>query len=206
MAIGRIPEPGTGIPESIIAAKGDILTGTANDTPAVLSVGTNGHTLVADSSTATGLAWAAPAAGSFVGCLVTAPSPNQSTSNTVQTKVNFNTEDYDTDGFHDNSVNNSRITIPSGKGGYYFVYGFVSFDANTTGRRIVYLTKNNATLIQNNGFSVATNTQYPALDIGIALNLAAGDYLELEAYQSSGGSLNLNNDSTTMKFGVYKIG
>jgi hypothetical protein len=63
MAIGRIPEPGTGIPESIIAAKGDILTGTANDTPAVLSVGTNGHTLVADSATATGLKWAAPASG-----------------------------------------------------------------------------------------------------------------------------------------------
>jgi hypothetical protein len=63
MAIGRIPEPGTGIPESIIAAKGDILTGTANDTPAVLSVGTNGHTLVADSAEATGLKWAAPASG-----------------------------------------------------------------------------------------------------------------------------------------------
>jgi hypothetical protein len=66
MAIGRIPEPGTGIPESIIAAKGDILTGTANDTPAVLSVGTNGHTLVADSATATGLKWAAPAGGGKV--------------------------------------------------------------------------------------------------------------------------------------------
>ena len=58
MAIGRIPEPGTGIPESIIAAKGDILTGTANDTPAVLTVGANGTTLVADSAAATGLAWA----------------------------------------------------------------------------------------------------------------------------------------------------
>jgi hypothetical protein len=57
MAIGRIPEPGTGIPESIIAAKGDLLTGTANDTPAVLTVGANGTTLVADSSTATGLVW-----------------------------------------------------------------------------------------------------------------------------------------------------
>jgi hypothetical protein len=59
MAIGRIPEPGTGIPESIIAAKGDLIVGTANDTPGILSVGTNGHTLVADSSTATGLAYSA---------------------------------------------------------------------------------------------------------------------------------------------------
>ena len=66
MAIGRIPEPGTGIPESIIAAKGDLLTGTANDTPAVLTVGANGTTLVADSSEAVGLRWAAPAGGGKV--------------------------------------------------------------------------------------------------------------------------------------------
>ena len=59
MAIGRIPEPGTGIPESIIAAKGDLIVGTANDTPGILSVGTNGHTLVADSSVSPqGLKWA----------------------------------------------------------------------------------------------------------------------------------------------------
>jgi hypothetical protein len=63
MAIGRIPEPGTGIPESIIAAKGDLLTGTANDTPAVLTVGANGTTLVADSGEATGLKWATPSSG-----------------------------------------------------------------------------------------------------------------------------------------------
>jgi hypothetical protein len=64
MAIGRIPEPGTGIPESIIAAKGDLLTGTANDTPAVLTVGANGTTLVADSAETTGLKWATPASSS----------------------------------------------------------------------------------------------------------------------------------------------
>lgn len=59
MAIGRIPEPGTGIPESIIAAKGDLLTGTANDVPAVLTVGANGTTLVADSGEAVGLKYVA---------------------------------------------------------------------------------------------------------------------------------------------------
>jgi hypothetical protein len=79
MAIGRIPEPGTGIPESIIAAKGDILTGTANDTPAVLSVGTNGHTLVADSAEATGLKWAAPAGGGKVLQVVSATSSTETT-------------------------------------------------------------------------------------------------------------------------------
>jgi hypothetical protein len=57
MAIGRIPEPGTGIPESIVDAKGDIVTATAADTPARLAVGADGTTLVADSATATGLAY-----------------------------------------------------------------------------------------------------------------------------------------------------
>ena len=55
MAIGRIPEPGTGIPESIVDAKGDIITATAADTPARLAVGANGTTLIADSAEATGL-------------------------------------------------------------------------------------------------------------------------------------------------------
>ena len=58
MAIGRIPEPGTGIPESIVDAKGDIVTATAADTPARLAVGTNNQTLVAASGEATGLKYA----------------------------------------------------------------------------------------------------------------------------------------------------
>ena len=59
MAIGRIPEPGTGIPESIVDAKGDLVTATAADTPARLAVGTNEYRLVADSGETTGLKYVA---------------------------------------------------------------------------------------------------------------------------------------------------
>jgi len=46
------------IPQAIIAAKGDLLAGSANDTVVVLTVGSNGTYLKADSSTASGLTWA----------------------------------------------------------------------------------------------------------------------------------------------------
>jgi hypothetical protein len=47
------------IARSLFDAKGDILVATSADTPGKLTVGSNGHYLKADSSTATGLVWAA---------------------------------------------------------------------------------------------------------------------------------------------------
>jgi hypothetical protein len=49
---------------TIIDAKGDLLAGTAADTLARIGVGANDTVLTADSSTATGLKWAAPSSGS----------------------------------------------------------------------------------------------------------------------------------------------
>ena len=46
------------IQNAIVDAKGDLIAASANDTPARLAVGNNGETLVADSSTTTGLKWA----------------------------------------------------------------------------------------------------------------------------------------------------
>jgi len=46
------------IQNAIVDAKGDLIAATAADTPARLAVGTNGQILTADSTAATGLAWA----------------------------------------------------------------------------------------------------------------------------------------------------
>lgn len=51
------------IQNSILDAKGDLISATAADTPARLAVGTNGQVLTADSTTSTGLKWAAASSG-----------------------------------------------------------------------------------------------------------------------------------------------
>ncbi len=52
------------IAKSLVDAKGDVLTGTADNTPARLaSSGVNNNVLTVDTTTATGLKWAAPAGG-----------------------------------------------------------------------------------------------------------------------------------------------
>lgn len=59
---------------TVVDAKGDLLVGSADNTVARLQVGTNGQALLADSSTATGLAWgsAGSAADSDQGILAAA--------------------------------------------------------------------------------------------------------------------------------------
>ena len=71
-----------GISASLIDAKGDLIVGTADNTVGRLAVGTNGHTLVADSAETTGLKWAAPAGGGKVLQVVGATTSTATTSTT----------------------------------------------------------------------------------------------------------------------------
>jgi hypothetical protein len=178
-----------------IDAKGDLIVGTGADTFSRLAVGgTNGHTLQVDSSTATGLAWAAPAGGaSFVGCSLYKTAV-QSIANDTNTIINWDAEYFDTDAFHDNSSNTSRITIPSGKGGKYLITGQISFAADSDEQRIARIYKNGASagILTAQRASIAPDST--AASFAWLINLVATDYIELSVYQNGGGSLDFKTD------------
>jgi hypothetical protein len=176
-----------------VDAKGDLIVGTGADTFARLAVGTNGHTLVADSSVSpTGLKWAAPAAAGFVGVSVfDSNGLGQSISNTTYTALTYDSENYDTDSFHSTSSNTSRLTIPSGKGGKYQINAYVNWDNNATGRRIFVLYKNG---VYNKALANETSSGYLGQTGAYVIELVATDYIEIFVYQDSGGTRNCDEN------------
>jgi len=139
--------------------------------------------------TYSGSAWVAVGATkSFVGCKLTGTG-TVSIANSTLTTVNFASEQYDTDSFHSTSVNTSRVTIPTGKGGYYRINAMGRMAGLTAGFFAIKLAKN--------GTDVSNSLTDPYNGSGSnaitdVLNLAATDYIEMKVFQSSGSAQNLS--------------
>ena len=181
----------TGIPATIFDAKGDIIAATAADTASRLAVGTNNQVLTADSSTATGLKWATPSSGAatFVGCRAT--TTGSSIANSTDVALAFEAETFDTDSFHSNVTNTSRMTIPAGKAGYYQLNANITWAASGSGIRDFNFYKNGSRAQIYTISGQATNSQSMAMS-GILYG-AVGDYFEVYVFQNSGGALSIVN-------------
>ena len=138
---------------------------------------------------------------SFTGCSLTRTA-NQSISNATDTAVAWDSEIFDTNSFHDNATNNSRITIPTGKGGKYQFNFVIRWVGNSTGFRNIKFFING---VEGASLVRALNLSSDGLVMNgsVILNLSAGDYVQLYVYQNSGGSLNLDYiDSTQLAAGL----
>ena len=128
-------------------------------------------------------------------------------SNDTDTKLQFNTEIFDTDGTYDNS-SNYRFT--PGVAGKYFIYGRVIFnDTNvgTSDEHIVKIYKNGS---QASVFFTHSGTRNdPIITYHETFDLNSSDYIEIYAKinNSDGGRVihgNVANQKFTT-FGAYKL-
>lgn len=113
----------------------------------------------------------------------------QSVANSTWTSMVLDSSQYDNYNGHSNTINNSRYTcvVP----GWYTVSGVVAFAANSTNARASRISINGnpyaalCTFVNTvPGLPVSTPT--PVRDV----QLAVGDYIEVQGWQNSGGALN----------------
>lgn len=119
-----------------------------------------------------------------------------SSSVSLQT-LSANSENFDNDSMHSTSSNTSRITIQTD--GRYLVFGSVNFAANTSGRRALAFVVNGSTTYNVGGAHPVQTANSMAMSGVRAVVLTAGDYVELQVVQSSGGDL----DVTLSEFAVF---
>jgi len=174
--------------DSLLTATGDIIYASGASTPARLGIGSTGQMLSVSGGVPT---WATPAAATptFAGCSVY-NSASFSISSGVDTTLTWNSEFFDTNGFHSTSSNTERITIPTGYGGKYQISVSNRWEANGTGNRNMTLFKNNNKLfdfMDMGGFSGSLTN----VTRSIILDLAAGDYIFIKAFQNSGSTLTM---------------
>lgn len=192
------------IPKSTVTTNGDLIYGTGSATVTRLGVGSTGQVLTVSGGVPT---WATPASGNtHVGCKLYKSSA-QSIPNNSFTLLTFDSEVFDTDGFHSTSSNTERITIPTGKGGKYGIFWQVGYVGNATGFRNSYIGKNGSTAaVYGNIIGVPSGDSFFSMNYTV-LDLAAGDYIQMYTGQTSGGNLNTQADQAAgPTFGVTYLG
>lgn len=120
---------------------------------------------------------------------------NISLTNSTNTALTFNTERFDTDTIHDLVTNTGRLTCKTA--GVYHIIGQVEFAPNATGLRQLQIRVNGTTTIDGVILNqMGAGTQVIA-KVDTLYQLAVNDYVELMAFQSSGGALNVTSVANT---------
>jgi len=134
-------------------------------------------------------------------------SGNELLTTGVVAELTFDSERYDTDAYHSTAVNTTRLTVPAGLDGIYSLAGAVEFAANATGVRLLRIRLNGATIIANIVQNAAGGGNTTPITIATLYQLAVGDFVELQAFQTSGGNLNvLATGNYSPEFAMQLVG
>ena len=134
---------------------------------------------------------------------------DQTISDDVYTKVQFDTERFDTDGCYDNATNYRFTPTVAGK---YFIYAFARLaSTSSTGveQADIGIYKNGSQVLNSgNNFDANDIKQHTAVINGIITFNGSSDYIEVFARINviSGTPTILDFNEKNVVFGAYRIG
>ena len=126
---------------------------------------------------------------------------NQSLSEVTITKLEFDTEYFDTDSAFDTT--NYRFTVPTGKAGKYCISGMARINSETSNNLAngdLYIYKNGSAYIVSANNYVANYLRGVALTVTAVMDLSEGDYVELYGYINT-----IDNTGGISNSGIYSI-
>ena len=134
-------------------------------------------------------------------------SADQTVSDGVNTKIQFDTEIYDTNNIYDNSTNYRFTPTVAGK---YFVYSVLLFKSDTASQiddTTLRLYKNGSQYKRVNTNITTGNTTTLILDVTTVMNLNTTDYVEIYGNLNIGsGTAIIEASEKSTYFGAYKLG
>jgi len=137
---------------------------------------------------------------------------DQTLSDATDTKGNYDTEAFDTDGAYDTS--NKRFTVPSGEDGKYFLYARGRFNmSNNQSQFDISIRKNGSEIAKNRIYSGAAGTKifnsttFFSYEVSTIATLSVTDYIEVYVMSNDTGGSNItfNSGIINSEFSGYKL-
>ena len=171
---------------STLTTNGDTIYGTGSGAISRLAIGTTGQVLTVSGGVP---AWATPASGSTFSGFWGYYTGTLTVAHDTLTAVPMDAELYDTDNFHSTSTNNTRMTIPTGKGGKYLVQCGIYYEGyNGWANSEIRLYKNGSAITSFYNFANGTTGGAFTMMFNQTISVAQGDYLEFYVRQRTGVS------------------
>lgn len=129
---------------------------------------------------------------------------DQSIAEGTEATLSWDTEDYDSDGFHDAGLP-ARITIPAGLGGYYLVSTAIRWQSNPGGSRSLWV-EDDTGLVLGRVIDGAASGTFTHQTLTFLALLSAGDYI-ISRVGQDGSSATLTAATTIVSafFGAWRI-
>lgn len=128
--------------------------------------------------------------GATVGASVNRVGP-QTIANATDTAIDWTSELWDTDTIHDNVVNPSRLTVPTGQDGKWLWSSSVLLTPHATGARRFSVRVNGTR--RHAIYNEPGAANYRPLQLAVVLDLSSGDYVQAYVEHSAGTNLNADD-------------